>query len=177
MVRFEDIPKFTREATYAIDVGWTHLIKFVENEIEEGKLDIDPDFQRAHVWTREQQVHYVEFVMRSGKSSNIIHTNCPGYLGGNKVGPYVLVDGKQRLNAIMCFLKGEFRVFEGEPYGGYHDDFDKIDFLVCRVRWSVNDLPTRADVLQWYLDLNTGGTIHTTDEIEKVRKMLKEERR
>jgi hypothetical protein len=36
----------------------------------------------------------------------------------------------------------------------------------------VNDLRTRKEVLQWYLDLNTGGTIHTSDEIEKVKRLL-----
>jgi hypothetical protein len=31
--------------------------------------------------------------------------------------------------------------------------------------FAVNDLPTRAAVLQWYLDLNTGGVVHTSHEI------------
>ena len=36
----------------------------------------------------------------------------------------------------------------------------------------VNDLKTRAEVLKWYLEMNTGGTPHTSDEISKVRDML-----
>jgi hypothetical protein len=169
------IPKFTREANYGVDVGWNFLLKFLEQEIGDG-LDLDPDFQRAHVWTREQQVRYIEFVMRGGTSGNVIQTNCPGYQKGDKRGPYVLVDGKQRLNAVVSFLNNEFRIFEGEPYGGFCGDYDRLDMLIARFRWNVNDLGSRAEVLQWYLDLNTGGTIHTNDEIEKVRKMLEAEK-
>ncbi len=39
---------------------------------------------------------------------------------------------------------------------------------------NVNDLKTEREVLQWYVDMNAGGTPHTSDEIEKVRKMIQE---
>jgi hypothetical protein len=32
----------------------------------------------------------------------------------------------------------------------------------------------RRDLLQFYLDLNAGGTVHTTDELARVRALLKE---
>ena len=37
----------------------------------------------------------------------------------------------------------------------------------------VNNLQTHADVVRWYLEMNTGGTPHTDDEITRVRKLLK----
>ncbi len=39
--------------------------------------------------------------------------------------------------------------------------------------FQVNDLLTREEVLQWYIDLNTGGTDHTDEEINRVKEMLK----
>jgi hypothetical protein len=39
----------------------------------------------------------------------------------------------------------------------------------------VNELKTRREVLQWYLDLNAGGVVHTTKEIERVRELLAKE--
>lgn len=33
---------------------------------------------------------------------------------------------------------------------------------------------TKEEVLQWYVDMNTGGTPHTNEEIERVKKMIKE---
>lgn len=39
---------------------------------------------------------------------------------------------------------------------------------------NVNDLKTEKEVLQWYVDMNAGGTIHASDEIERVKKMIQE---
>ncbi len=48
----------------------------------------------------------------------------------------------------------------------------KGDFVFC-----VNDLQTRAEVLQWYLDLNEGGVVHTSEELNRVRAMLAKEQK
>ena len=37
---------------------------------------------------------------------------------------------------------------------------------------NINTLPTRAAVLQWYLEMNAGGTPHADAEIERVRGLL-----
>ena len=39
-------------------------------------------------------------------------------------------------------------------------------------RWHVNDLSTYSEVLQWYLDLNSGGTVHTEEELNRVQQLL-----
>ena len=41
---------------------------------------------------------------------------------------------------------------------------------------NVNDLPTRKNVLQWYIEHNAGGTIHTEEEINRVKELLKKEK-
>ena len=52
-----------------------------------------------------------------------------------------------------------------------HEFEDEFDHLMT-MRFFVNDLKTRKEVLQWYVDLNAGGTVHTEAEIDKVRKLL-----
>lgn len=42
--------------------------------------------------------------------------------------------------------------------------------------YRVDDLETRVEVLQWYLYINAGGVAHSKDELDKVRKLLEEER-
>lgn len=37
---------------------------------------------------------------------------------------------------------------------------------------NVNDLKSEREVLQWYIDMNAGGTPHTTEEIERVKKLI-----
>lgn len=132
---------------------------------------MDPDFQRGHVWTEVQQIRYVEFVLRGGESSREIHFNHPGWMNSYE-GAMVLVDGKQRLESVRKFMRNELPIFDGHTLS----DFDekpsilRADFII-----HVNDLPTRAEVLQWYLDLNDGGVVHSSEEIQKVRKLLEEE--
>lgn len=39
---------------------------------------------------------------------------------------------------------------------------------------NVNNLKSEKEVLQWYIDMNAGGTPHTNEEIERVKQMIKE---
>lgn len=166
--KFQSIPQFTRPANYQVDVFW----KYVEDWITKYDLeiDIDPDFQRGHVWIEEQQVRYVEFILRGGASSRDIYWNCSSWMDKFDT-PVELVDGKQRIEAVRRFLRSEIKAF-GYYYKEYKDSLP----LNASFRFHVNNLKTRADVLQWYLDLNDGGVVHTKEELLKVRKLLKAER-
>jgi hypothetical protein len=169
MPRFQDIPQFTRHAGYAVDVGWDYLPTHFAHAVQEYRLDINPDFQRGYVWTLEQKVRYVEYVLQGGQSGRDLYTNNPCWnksgTPGDKNWWYVLVDGKQRLNAVLGFLSNEFPIF-GVSY--YRDYTDRLSIVRTSFRWHVNDLATYPEVLQWYVDLNRGGTIHTDQEIERV---------
>jgi hypothetical protein len=79
------------------------------------------------------------------------------------------VDGKQRLDAVLGFMNNEVPIFGGNYFRDYTD---KMDMLVARFRWNVNDLQTRDEVLQWYLDLNSGGTVHSPNELDRVRELI-----
>lgn len=171
--RFQDVPQFTRVAPYAVDVGWDYLKDHLENHGVGNDLDLDPDFQRGHVWSEDKRVGFVEFVLRGGTSARNLYFNCPGFAHG-RLGNYVLVDGKQRLTAAVDFLDDKIKVFGGLVYS---DFTDRLDIMTVRFRWHVNDLKTRAEVLQWYLDLNTGGVVHTSEEIEKVKCLLAKEKK
>lgn len=171
-MKFDLIPQYTRRATYRVDVGWGYLEKYITNLITEDGLNIDPDFQRAHVWTKKQQIAYVEFKMRGGASGNDILTNAIGWNGNLKLGDFVLVDGKQRLEAVRKFMRNDLPVFGNN----FLKDFeDKPRITRLSFSWHVNDLATRAETLRWYLEHNAGGTPHTKKELDRVRALLDKE--
>lgn len=170
------IPQFTKSANHNVTVDWRYLEDTIENYAEKGTpgymFDMDPDFQRGHVWTEAQQVRYVEFILKGGKSSRDIQWNCAGWMDDFR-GPMLLVDGKQRVEAVRKFMRNELAIF-----GGYTlSQIDENTFRRCHASFTfhVNDLKTRAEVLQWYLDLNGGGVVHTAEELNRVKELLKAE--
>lgn len=175
MAKFADIPQFTRSAGYCVNVGLDYLARHYLHYVTDYGLDVSPDFQRGYVWTPEQKVRFMEYMLRGGTSGLDIYTNCPQWQHG-RLGPdhadswFVLVDGKQRLDAALGFLNNEFAVF-----GSFFRDFtDRPRITTANFRWHVNDLQTREECLQWYLDLNSGGTVHTEEELGRVRALIQE---
>jgi hypothetical protein len=167
---FSEIPPFIRGAVYSVDVPWRSIKSTFELYREGYDLDLDPDFQRPHVWNTEKKNQYIEFCLRGGASAMDIYFNCPNWTD-RKDGPMVLVDGKQRVSAVQDFMENRVKAF-----GFYFNEFkDRMPSMNYRLRFNVNNLKTRKEVLQWYLDLNTGGVVHSNEEIEKVRELLKKE--
>lgn len=167
-MNFQEIVPFTRSPNYSIHVSWKYLKRQLDEWNCDGSLDLDPEFQRGHVWTDAQRTAFVEFVLRGGVGSSQIRFNHPGWNSDYK-GTMQLVDGKQRLTAVLKFLDNEVPAF-----GCLYKDFTGyLSHDVC-LHFLVNDLKTEKEVLTWYLEINAGGTPHTDDELNKVRRMLVE---
>ena len=163
MPKFQDIPLVT-VAKYKVDVMWNYL----ENWLETEDPDMNPDFQRGYVWNQTQKEHYVEWILRNGDSGRDIYFNHPGWFR-EWDGRMVIVDGKQRVEAVLAFIHNKVKA-----YGYYRKEYqDQWNNLHCSFHVHVADLETRKEVLQWYLDMNTGGTMHTNEEVEKVRELLR----
>ncbi len=177
-MNFHDIPQLTRSPSYRVTVSWSEVEDVLAryHERNHSRLDLDPDFQRGHVWDETKQRRYVEYILRGGASSREIYFNQPGWMGDFR-GQMVLVDGKQRLEAVRRFMRNELRVFPDDLSGSgwLLREIDGRLGYDCSFYFNVNDLKTRADVLQWYIDLNDGGVAHTADEIQKVRDLLAKE--
>ncbi|HDK7194961.1 TPA: DUF262 domain-containing protein [Clostridium botulinum] len=174
-MKFSDIKPFTENGDYEVNIGLKHLESTLKDYEEDYGLELNPDFQRGAVWTEEQQAAYVEFFLRGGKTARVIYFNYPSFckIVKDNDDPMVCVDGLQRLTALRKFVNNELKVF-----GSYLNDFEDKEIMlrsVGQLRFNVNNLQTRKEVLQWYLDFNTGGTVHSQDEINRVKKLLENE--
>lgn len=174
MAKLKDIERFTRVGEYETKFPLKRFLDAIDNLIEEDELDICPDFQRGHVWTEEQQIKFIEYLLKGGKTGNIIYINHPNWMGSfakDPKNPCVLVDGLQRLTAVRRYLNREFKVF-----GKYYDEWEDSDIIFKRsstieMGYNINNLKTRKEVLKWYIEMNSGGTPHTEEEIERVKKL------
>lgn len=58
-------------------------------------------------------------------------------------------------------------------FGSYFSEYeDRINITDATIYLNVNNLKTEKEVLQWYVDMNSGGTPHTEREIQKVKDMI-----
>jgi uncharacterized protein with ParB-like and HNH nuclease domain len=168
---FRNIPAFVDKSYYNITVDWKYLPHTIERYQNEGddtmaKLEMNPDFQRGHIWTESQQIAYVEYILRGGFSGRDIFFNCNGWMGSYK-GPFVLVDGLQRVTAALKFMDSKLKAF-----GSYYNEYTDRIPTDASFNIHINNLKKREDVLTWYIQMNEGGTPHSQEEIAKVKKLL-----
>jgi hypothetical protein len=169
-MKWNEVPKFTEyELVNPICFGFVSYVDFIENEIKEYNLNMNPDFQRGHVWTEIQQSKYVEFILKGGKSGRDFYFNW-----NPDTNDYVCVDGVQRTTALQNFVYNKLKAF-----GQFFDEFSFTKYIAAynplpeyRVNVYRNSLKTKREILQWYVDMNAGGTPHTNEEIERIKKMI-----
>jgi len=166
-VNFRNVIKVYNNPHYNVNTTWDSLKHTIERYMSHYKLDFEPPFQRGYVWTREQQIAYCEHIMQGGMSGKDIIFNMKGWMGKFD-GDMVLVDGKQRLTAVLAFLNNEFPVF-GQYY---FDNFDGKLPSHCEFIFRVNDLATMEEVVGWYIAMNTGGSIHTAEDLKPAYDLL-----
>lgn len=159
-MNFNEIPLYP-SAHWEVNIGFRELKQHLRRHLEDPSLplDLDPDFQRGHVWTMEQRTSYIEYLLRGGEHGKTIVCNCPGWPVGP--GPYQLLDGKQRLESALLFLDGRVPAF-GKTFPEFTG---RMRFFVG-FKWRILALPDRAACLRYYLDMNTGGTPHSEGDRE-----------
>lgn len=167
-MKFSDIERYP-SIHYTVNVSWESLEDHMDRYITKYDLKMNPDFQRGHVWTREQQIKYVEYMLKAPDSGGkVILLNHPGWMG-NWRGEFVVVDGLQRLTAAREFLKGNIPAYEHTI-----DEFEgtipsEVEFL-----FQISKIKERDDLLKWYININVGGTPHSMEEIERVKLLIGE---
>lgn len=169
-----------RKSAYAVDVQLSRIEGFLSDMEAQAKsmggtFELNPDFQRGHVWDQGKQVAFVENVFR-GIAPMVFRFNSPGWNrvpDATDMHPYdvVCVDGLQRLTALRAFVAGEFPIFD--TYSA--KDLVGTPFDTNRIgktwRLEMFDIAKRSDLLQFYLDINSGGVVHTDAELDRVRKL------
>lgn len=167
-------------ASYAVDYSWSMVDRMLL-WLAEGSgaaVELNPDFQRGHVWTEAQQQAFIENALRGviDQAGYAIRFNAPAWESepvGDLDPTVQCVDGLQRLTAVRRFVAGEVR-----PFGLHVDQLKGSAFRVVggssqfRFRLMIYTFQWRADLLQHYLDLNSAGTPHSAAELERVRTAL-----
>ena len=118
-----------------------------------GVLELSPDFQRRSVWTEKAKSYLIDTILRGKPMPKIIITQ---RLEGIK-NIRVVVDGQQRLLAILGYYNGDFKISKAHnkelaqfTYDNLPDDLDK-EFLKYELLF---DTPY-AEILDIFARINS----------------------
>jgi hypothetical protein len=144
-------------------------LRNILDQIDEGALELAPDFQRGRVWRSSQKSLLVESVL--------LQIPLPAfYFAEDADGAFHVIDGLQRLSTLYAFVRG---TDSGFALSGleYLDGMEGRRFADLPVQWqrrinntqlivSVIDPTTPPDVMyDIFKRINTGGTPLNAQEI------------
>lgn len=181
-MKLADLPKYYK-SNYHTEVGIGYLKEFIKTIDEDTKcefgedfmLEMNPDFQRGHVWNQDQKVKYLEHLLMEGESGKEILFNATFYSKDNYVpmNSYC-VDGLQRITAILEFFEDKFSIFHSVKKEGFKaseiKDVKRMKNIRLKVR--VGSFQSKKDIMKWYLQINKGGTPHSEEELRRVQELV-----
>jgi hypothetical protein len=89
-----------------------------------------------------------------------------------------VIDGQQRIRAAIAFLEGHVAAvgWDGDKFVSFrYADMNEVDRRSHRLSFNVVYLNlARRNKLRLYLLLNSAGTPHTEEELNKVRRLMEE---
>lgn len=160
------------------DVSLGYLQEVVKGWEEDFHFERNPDFQRGHVWTRNQQIAFIESMLKTHNTNVKILINRHGLFHTNfnhtfkYSGKYVVIDGLQRLTAMEAFCNGEFKVFDNRISFQDMKENRMVNGLSYNIEFYFFEMSSEKEILNYYLGLNSGGTPHSEEEIQRVQEML-----
>ena len=168
----------TRDGIYPIDIEDSIDIKDDKfsvfeyiRKVNDGKIVMNPDFQRNEVWTLEQKSQLIE--------STMLEIPIPAfYMKKDAQGRLVVVDGLQRTLALRGFLNDDFRLsglnaldkVNGYTCSEMRKD-EKLSNLITRVEdrqllfYVISKDTPMSIVYDIFNRINTGGTKLERQEI------------
>lgn len=154
----------------------TSSVRMIESFLllmKAGELNMNPEYQRELVWGTEHKIAFIELLL----SGLPIGHFAVATISTDDTYMVEVVDGKQRLNAIMSFMNNEFGIHIGDELVYFSDmniseqrKFRNMPLPVCELL-EANDLIVR--VRYFYL-VNFTGVPQSDEHRMRVEKMLNE---
>ena len=145
---------------------------------KKGELFMDPVYQRDFVWTKEQKQLYIKNLFEDNASIKPTFVEYSETLeDGTRKRVAEVLDGKQRIKALIDFYNNEFDV-EGFYYKDLHyrDQFffERLNAVYTRImnREGRKDLKLETKI-QLFLEINMLGTRMSDEDLKKAQSLLK----
>lgn len=172
---------------YAVGFSVSSLKKekeiFMGIEVNEGTddpffilNDVKEYYQRGLVWPEAAKVSLIDSIYNNvdiGKF--VIIRRSPEYImklhkeGITDLSFHEILDGKQRANAIMSFMLGEFKDSHGNYFHDYDGSMQRKFNMYGNLAVSIIEDPTPKDIKRIFLIVNYSGVPMSSEHIEYIK--------
>lgn len=101
--------------------SWT--IEQLKDKYDEGKLNLNPPYQRKFIWTLKDQQTLVQSILKGYAIPNI-------FLFEIKTGFFEMVDGQQRTRTILGFIENQFKTLDGILYNNIENQSTFNEYII-----------------------------------------------
>lgn len=134
-------------------------------------VDFDPNYQRGLVWEPRDKTDLIESIFHDVDIGKFVFAHRP--YTDLKAPLYEIIDGKQRLTTIIEFYEGRFKWRE-KTYYELHPA-DQRHFECYGVNVAEMQEPSKRQILDCFVRMNTSGKPQDQKHLEQVRKLLEKE--
>lgn len=136
--------------------SYSHPISDVREWADNKRLELRPDFQRNEVWTQAAQIMLIDTILKGIPIPKIYIKS----IVKDEKTYRVVVDGQQRLTAILKFIRDEFALkkpYNGEFYNKKYSQLPKEERdKFIRYKIDINEIfnPTEEEIRDLYSRVN-----------------------
>jgi hypothetical protein len=134
-------------------------------------VDMDPPYQRGLVWEEADKVKLIDSMFKIVDIGKFVFRKLPF---ASDAPSYEIVDGKQRLNAIIEFMSDGFS-YQGKTWSQLSQSdrgfIDNYSVSYAQLAEALTD----QEVMELFVRLNTGGRPVDPAHLEKVERMAQEQ--
>lgn len=130
-------------------------------------VDFEPDYQRDYVWDMKDKIFLIDSIFKNVDIGKFVFI----FKGYSKEILYEILDGKQRLRAILDYYEDRF-AYKGKFFSdlSFEDQHHFVGYSVATCE--VGDL-TEEQILRYFLCLNTSGKAMSKKHLNKIKNRLK----
>lgn len=138
--------------------------------------DVKTYYQRGLVWPESAKISLIDSIYNNidiGKF--VIIRRSPEYImklnkeGIEDLSFHEILDGKQRVNAIISFILGEFKDSYGNYFHDYDDSIQRKFNMYANLAVSMIEDPTPKDIKRIFLTVNYSGVPMSAEHIDYIK--------
>jgi hypothetical protein len=127
-------------------------------------LDLNPSYQRGNVWTEDQKVALIDSIFKN------IDIGKRRPFREERQHYYEMLDGKQRLTAVLDFIEEKFR-YKGKLFSELHRR-DQNHLENYSISYAETEPLTEKQKYRYFIKLNTTGTPMDKMHLANVKSKL-----